>query len=228
MRSATALALLLALPVPVPVAAQDCVIPAGIRPAPAARYDPRDRVAAPITHHLLALSWSPEFCRFRRDEPAQRMQCGRNRFGFVVHGLWPEGPGRYDPRDCAPAPPLDAATVGMHLCMMPGAALIQQQWATHGSCGWRSGAAYLDATARLWRGLRLPDVSAATTAGAVRDAFVRANPGLPRAAIVVETNRRGWLREVRLCYPRELSRPIACPDGRTGAPDRISVKVERR
>ncbi|HEY6965418.1 MAG TPA: hypothetical protein VI407_09380, partial [Erythrobacter sp.] len=50
------------------------------------------RRKSPITGYTLALSWSPEFCRTRADDPAHAVQCsGENgSFGLVVHGLWPE------------------------------------------------------------------------------------------------------------------------------------------
>ncbi len=207
-----------------------CTLPSNVALPRAERWYPGDAVRVPVTGYVLALSWSPEFCRTRRSDPSQTLQCGVNNFGFVVHGLWPEGAGR-DPERCAPASPPDAATLRRHLCMMPGAALIQHEWARHGSCGWPSASAYLDATAALWRRLRLPDVDRLNpnivTAGPIRSAFIAANPALPRGAIFIDLNNRRWLREVRICTDRAL-RFAPCQDGRTGAPDAVSLRVWRR
>ncbi|MGE5952005.1 MAG: hypothetical protein ACM308_00055, partial [Qipengyuania vulgaris] len=40
----------------------------------------------PVTSYTLALSWAPEFCRFREDDKRHARQCsGREgRFGFTV------------------------------------------------------------------------------------------------------------------------------------------------
>src|SRR5580692_7150493 len=37
-------------------------------------------------YYVLALSWSPEFCHSHPTKP----ECVWGKFGFVVHGLWPQ------------------------------------------------------------------------------------------------------------------------------------------
>lgn len=105
---------------------------------------------------MLALTWSPKWCRTRTNEGEARLQCRDNRFGFVVHGLWPNGEGKTHPRYCAPAPALSAATVRANLCMPPSTQLLQHEWAAHGTCGWSAPGPYFAKTAQLWRSPSLP------------------------------------------------------------------------
>ena len=74
--------------------AYQCRVPHGPVSVPAIERDGPVR-QVPVTGYTLALTWAPEYCRFRQERAADRRQCsGRSgRFGFVVHGLWPEGRG---------------------------------------------------------------------------------------------------------------------------------------
>ena len=89
----------------------------------------------PVAGYTLALSWSPEFCKGRDGQARHRTQCsGRNgRFGFVVHGLWPEGRNIW-PQWCPTARRVAPAEARRNLCVSPSAALLARQWAKHGSC----------------------------------------------------------------------------------------------
>ena len=114
--------------------------------------------------------------------------------------------------------------------MTPSPSLQQHEWAAHGTCGWDSPEAYFEQAARMWNGLNKPDLEAIPaerlTAGAIRDAFVAANPGLPRDGVFIATTD-GWFREARLCYSKAYQ-PMACPRG-LGAPRaglRAGVKEE--
>lgn len=191
-------------------------------------FAPGEQVRAPVVGYALALSWSPEFCRRNRGDPEDRVQCD-NRFGFIVHGLWPQARGRLEPRFCEAVGPIAPATLRRHLCTVPGETLMQRQWAAHGSCGWPTAESYFAETQRLRAALTVPDADRlpanGLTAGAVRDAFVAANPRLPRAALFVDRTRSGWLEEVRICYDRRF-RYAACET--PGAPDRAPVRVQRR
>lgn len=207
-----------------------CTVPANLRAPPVEPIKADEQRRTPTVGHMLALSWSPEFCRTRADDPEHRTQCGGQPFGFILHGLWPQGANSRHPRYCAPAAALDLATVKRHFCMTPSVSLLQHEWAAHGSCGWRTGASYLAQAETLWRAVRLPAVDRLPrekiTAGTIRDAFVAANPAIPRDALFVATSNRQWLREVRICYDRAF-RYARC-DGGSGAPDRVPVRVWRR
>ncbi len=225
------------LPATVAAQAPQCLIPSQIA-APRVEPIPEgERRIAPITHYQLALSWSPEFCRTRRGDREHRLQCGgianggAARFGFVLHGLWPETDGPRWPQWCRPVPALSRAIVREHLCAMPSVQLVQHEWAKHGSCMTRDPQRYLRASTILYRAVRYPDMDALSrdrtlTVGAFARAFAAANRGLEPEMIRVQRNDRGWLTEVRLCLADNF-RPMRCPAFHRAAPDNARLSIWR-
>lgn len=203
-----------------------CAVPPDLK-APQAETAPPDEVVqdAATRSYMLALTWQPEWCRENAQSAEGRTQCGRDRFGFVVHGLWPNGEGRRHPRYCRPAPALDLATVRAHFCMTPSPKLLQHEWAAHGTCGWETPEAYFRQAQALWGQVTAPDVSGAQTAGQVRRAFVASNPGLRVDGLYLKVGSGNRLQEVRLCYDLDY-RPAACAS--LGAPDHARLQVEPR
>ena len=210
--------------------AYQCRIPQSVsvpKIAPQARPRP-----LPVAGYTLAVSWSPEFCKGREMEARHRSQCsGRNgRFGFVAHGLWPDGRGTW-PQWCATQRTVPSAEARKNMCMMPSAQLIASQWRKHGSCMARKPETYFKVTRILWDSIRFPDADRLSrdeglTAGILRDAFLRANPEWPRRAIGLDINRRGWLQELRLCYGKDFL-PKACDSRRFGPKDAQKIKIWR-
>lgn len=206
-----------------------CAIPREVRPARAVPPPAREvSRGVPIASYMLSLTWSPEWCRSRANAPGARMQCRDNKFGFVVHGLWPNGAGKTHPRYCGPAPALSPATVRANLCMTPSPELLQREWAAHGSCGWNAPEPYFAKAAELWRGINVPPLAfptgAATTVGDVRSAFTARNPQLKRNALFVKVGDGNRLQEVRVCYDLRF-RPAACAKG-VGAPDHVRIRIQ--
>jgi ribonuclease T2 len=190
----------------------------------------------PATGYTLALSWSPEFCRGKERDPAQRLQCsgpregGIGRFGFVVHGLWPEG-ARQSPQWCRRVPSPSPAVVRAQLCRTPAPQLIGHEWAKHGSCMARSAASYFTISNALSDAMRYPAMERLSrdpslTAGALRQALAEANPGRPASSFGLLISRNGWLREVRLCLDRRF-RASRCPAPRYGPRDSSGIKIWR-
>lgn len=203
-----------------------CHLPKTITPAPELTPPANEIVRdAPTAFYMLALSWAPELCRGKETDTAFATQCRANSFGFILHGLWPDGDGGRHPRYCGPAPAISAATVRKHLCMTPSAVSLQHEWAAHGTCGWDSPEAYFKQAQTLWRSIRLPAMAASMTAGGVRDAFVKANPALKRDGIYIKS-AKGRLEDVRLCYDLAY-RPAACLGG-LGAPDEAELRITPR
>ncbi|WP_372781150.1 ribonuclease T [Phenylobacterium sp.] len=210
------------------LAAPACVRPAALTPAPV--IVPRaDEVVSGVTtaYYLLALSWTPQWCRSGgAGASAKEMECGQA-FGFSLHGLWPDGAAKPYPRFCRPVGALDASTVVEMYCRTPSPKLLQHEWQAHGACGWNDPKAYFGQASRLYDRLVMPRIEAiapdALTAGAVRAAFVARNPGLARNQVFVQTDRSDDLTEVRICYDLKF-RPAACPGG-TGTPDRVRLHL---
>ncbi|MFC3174945.1 ribonuclease T [Novosphingobium bradum] len=227
---ALAAGLLALLPAPALAQAYQCSLPQRLAPLrPVVPDGPTRR--APITGYTLAVSWSPEFCRRDRD-PASIQCSGRNgRFGFVLHGLWPEGAGGPVPQWCALTPRPAPETVRQGLCATPVPWLIEHEWAKHGSCMAQSPEAYWGIARHLWARFRWPDADRLSlrpglTVGALREAVALANPGLPREAIGVVTSESGWLRELRICHNRQY-RPEACRRSAFGPADGAGLKIWR-
>ncbi len=222
-------ALAVALPAAAQAQALQCRLPPQIA-APALPKPDGPRRALPIRGYTLALSWSPEFCRSHQRDARTSLQCGGQlgRFGFILHGLWPESePGRW-PQWCS-SKPIAAETLRGNLCMTPSADLLTHEWAKHGSCMARSPEGYFKAGALLFGALRVPDMAALSrranlTAGDLRAAMRKATPFLPARAIRVSANARGWLQEVHVCYDKDFM-PAACAD--QGAQDGAALKIER-
>ena len=218
------------LPVAANAQAYQCKAPPRIS-VPQGKQDARTR-QLPVTGYTMALSWSPEFCRTRQRSGAHATQCsGRNgRFGFIVHGFWPEGRSTW-PQYCPTSQRPQPATVKRNFCMMPSASLAARQWAKHGSCMTRKPATYFKVTNILWSSYRWPDFDRISredglTVGRIREAFASANKGWEPNMVGVKLTRRGWLEELRLCYDKRFM-PKACNTRRFGAKNGQSAKIWR-
>ncbi|KTE14266.1 ribonuclease T2 family protein [Sphingopyxis sp. H115] len=184
------------------------------------------------TGYLLAMSWSPQHCAGVRDPKGarDRFQCSgeSGRFGWVLHGLWPETDNPGYPQWCRPARIVPQPVLRKHMCMTPSAQLLQHEWAKHGTCMSPNPAAYFRSAAILFGAVRFPDMKALAarpqTAGGIRRAFAAANRGISEPMIAVSTDRQGWLKEVRLCLGPRM-RPQRCKPFQAGAADRMAVRV---
>lgn len=234
-----ALALLATSAPPQPALAQawQCRAPANLsRPTP--EYPDKGEVRrTPITGYVLALSWSREHCRGRKNDPADALQCGKamGEFGFILHGLWPQGSGSNHPQWCRKAEPLSRKVVAENICMTPSVRLLQHEWAKHGTCMARKPETYFGAARLLFNALEFPDMDRLSregeregtlTAGRLAEEFALHNDGLPESAIRIQTNRHGWLEEVRICLDRKF-KPKACAPSNRSAPAKAQIKIWR-
>ncbi|MFC3675219.1 ribonuclease T2 family protein [Ferrovibrio xuzhouensis] len=216
-RGKLTLLLLLALFAALPAAAQpSCRLPQQVPVQACDRHEaPRGR-SGDFDYYLLSFSWSPAFCATAAGRRSP-LQCRDNRFGWVLHGLWPQ----YDasrgvtpswPQYCSPVAPVPEAVLRRHLCATPDPRLLQCEWAKHGSCaGFGSAAAYFDAMAAAAARLRVPDPPAEGrgSATAMTAALVAANPGLQPAMLQV-LRRDGRIRKIRVCLDSGLRDFVAC------------------
>lgn len=208
-----------------------CAIPRDVTPAPS-EIPPPDQIHTdvPIAAYLLALYWSPEACRAGIPESDKAIQCDANRFGFTVHGLWPNGPDKVHPRYCRPSPPMSVATVRANLCMTPSPWLLQHEWQAHGTCQWETPEAYFRKTREVRDGLNVPDLkpgpNGTMTAGEVRQAFLKRNRGMTAEGLNVRVNKDNRLTEVWVCM--DLKFKLATCRGGNGTPDRVRIRVTPR
>ena len=199
--------------------------------------DRRQNKSGEFDFYVLALSWSPSYCEASveqgRSERSRAMQCGERPFAFVVHGLWPQ----YDkgfPEYCqVPAPRLDRGIVSSMLDLMPAPRLVFHEWDRHGTCSGLSARAYFDNVRKSRAVVKIPepyiDVASplTVTPDEVEEAFVKANPGLTRAAISVSCDAKR-LQEVRVCLSKDHKfRDCADVDRRACRRDKLIMPAVR-
>lgn len=222
----------LLLPAAAHAQANRCVVPVTV-PTPRVDLPSADQPkrVLPIGGYTLAISWAPQYCRTARGNGA-RFQCGGgNRFGFTLHGLWPDGVGKDWPQYCAATDLVPRPVIRATLCSTPSPQLIQHEWAKHGTCmaGERP-ASYFARSTKAYAALRYPDMDALSrgslTAGRFAGAMAAANPGLSADMMRVTANRQGWLDEVWLCMDTRF-RYRRCPAHAGGLPASAPLKIWR-
>ncbi len=231
MRLAAAITAALAvLPAPALAQAYQCSAPRQIAPVrPLTPDGPVRRTA--IAGYTLSASWSPDYCKTSGD--TRSMQCNRasGRFGFILHGLWPEAARGPSPQWCGAQTVPSPQVLRENLCMTPSPGLLAHEWAKHGSCMVASPQKYFRVSAILWRSIHWPDADRLSrkrdlTVGDLREEFVAANRGWPREAVGIQISRTGWLREVQLCYGKDF-RPARCEARQFGPSDSTPLKIWR-
>lgn len=162
--------------------------------------------AADFDYWLLALTWSPSWCRDEARPDAG--QCERG-LGFVLHGLWPQYEAGW-PEDCDSPhrDPTRRQTAAMADVMGSGD-LAWYQWKKHGRCSGLPADAYFAAARAALAGIALPVVGRdSVTAEALEAGFRAANPGLAPDEMIV-TCSDATVREVRICLDPDLA-PRTC------------------
>jgi ribonuclease T2 len=194
-----------------------------------------------VDGYVLALSWSREYCKSRGAGSNNLLQCnGRiGDFGFILHGLWPEAKGPNYPQFCHSAAILSRQLLAQNICMTPDVQLMQHEWAKHGTCMARRPDAYFAAGKLMFEAIEYPDMDRLSRAGqkgaktgkpltvaGFAQAMAAINEGLPADAIRVQTNQRGWLKEVRICLAKDF-KPRRCPSFTQGARGNSELKIWR-
>lgn len=229
LRVAAALALI-AAPASALAQAAQCSLPGSIpRPQAEGPSEKEPKRVLPIGSYTLALSWSPQYCSKARGGGSDFQCGGKRRFGFVLHGLWPDGYGKQWPQYCRPADLVPRQVVRDTLCTTPSVQLIQHEWAKHGTCMTTKPDLYFNLSRAFYQSMRYPDMAALArretlTVGQFADAFARANKGLRADMLRVTTTRTGWLDEVWLCMDRAMDF-ARCPAHQGGAPHSAALRI---
>jgi ribonuclease T2 len=175
--------------------------------------DPRHNAPGKFDFYVLALSWSPSYCASVKERaPGRRpgLQCGGRPFSFVVHGLWPQYEHGFPSYCQVPAPRLARSIVNSMLDLIPSQRLVFYEWDRHGTCTGLKAQGYFDSVRNARGKVKIPaeyldpPSRATVSPEAVAQAFVKANPGLTRAAMAVTCNRNR-LSEVRLCMSKDFA-----------------------
>ena len=168
--------------------------------------------SATFDYYLLAMSWSPQYCADHDGEPAAALQCrAQRRYGFVLHGLWPQNEnGRY-PSNCRSAPRLPRRLIERLLPIMPSDRLIQYEWAKHGTCSGLSADDYADDLGLAFRKVQIPEtlqsppVTVSASVQRIKQLFAAANPGLTAEMMsVICAGRDRAVSEIHVCLTKSL------------------------
>lgn len=180
---------------------------------PSEAQDRRQNEPGQFDFYVLSLSWSPSFCDAvteRSPQTAARQpECGKQPFAFIVQGLWPQYE-RGFPEFCQnPAPRLDRNIISSMIDLMPSPRLIFREWDRHGVCSGLPARAYFETVRKARAVVKIPadylDLAQpkTVTPTEVKDAFIAANPGLPRDGIAVGCDAKR-LNAVRICLGKDL------------------------
>lgn len=178
------------------------------------RNDAIGQNRASTDYYMLALSWSPIFCESQREKFGNRlpesaqMQCGTSKkYGWIIHGLWPQNANAKSvadhPRFCqGDLPAVDYHIIEKYLNESPSPHLLQGEWEKHGACAFKAAQNYFQTQQDLYRTLRLPSEEMDR-----KDLFAwlkQHNPQLKN--IFLQASRK----ELFICYNKELQ-VMDCP-----------------
>jgi len=174
-----------------------------------------------FAYYLLSLSWSPAFCL---SSPGSAECNGPRRYGFIVHGLWPQNE-RGWPENCDVHRQVPDDVVQGISDLMPARGLVYHEWSAHGTCSGLEPGDFFALVRRARASIAIPqEFSSPTQAAeispaAISGAFIRVNPRLPPDSVVVTCSGQDAprLREVHVCVDRELAPRSCSADAMRGA-----------
>lgn len=169
-------------------------------------------------YYVLSLSWSPQYCATNGEKKGDPQCAAQRRYGFVLHGLWPQYAAGQWPESCvAPAPAIPAPVIREMLPIQPSEGLIRHEWAKHGTCSHQDAAGYFAASAQAYRSIRIPEAYRnptryqTTSVAKLAADFAAVNPGLD-ASDFSALCRKQYLVEIYACLDKEL-KPTRCGGG---------------
>lgn len=178
--------------------------------------------------YVLALSWSPAYCA-REGGDADPRQCNASkRFGFIVHGLWPQYE-RGSPNYCSTGNP-SRSEIDSVLDLTPSPGLLRHEWEKHGTCSGLSVRDYYKVMRHARDKVKIPAQfnnprqEFRLSAQALEQAFIRANSGLTAQAIAGACPQNAFA-EVRICLDKALNFR-ACPEVDRAGCRSQSVSIE--
>jgi ribonuclease T2 len=162
-----------------------------------------------FAYYLLSLSWSPAFCA---SSPGSEECSGPRRFGFIVHGLWPQNEQGWPEHCDFPREVPDEVVSGI-ADLMPARKLVYHEWSTHGTCTGLEPPDFFALVRRAYKGVVIPAQFVGPTQAldespaAIVEAFLKANPRFPAQSVAVTCSGQGAarLREVHVCLDRDLA-----------------------
>lgn len=170
--------------------------------------------AGEFDYYVLALSWSPNWCRIEGDAKKSPQCETSENFGWVMHGLWPQYHRGWPEHCYTPHRNPPRSLTNQMSDIMGTSGLAWYQWKKHGRCSGLSAEAYYALARKAYESIVRPavfrklDRPVKLPASVVEDAFLKANPTLEKDMLTV-TCRDGFIQEARVCMSRDLT-PVPC------------------
>jgi ribonuclease T2 len=180
---------------------------------------PRDGTPGDFDYYALVLSWSPTHCS-EAEGADDGLQCNRRdgrRYGFVLHGLWPQYERGY-PESCrSPGRPfVPELLIERMLDIMPSRSLIIHEYRKHGTCSGLKPDEYFETSRKMFSSIAIPPryinpfESQFVRPADLIDELLEENPDLTEDMIAVSCRGSGnRLRELRICFSKD-GKPQAC------------------
>lgn len=162
-------------------------------------------------YYVLALSWSPTYCAGpgrNRGEP----QCAPGRaYAFVLHGLWPQYKKGW-PEHCwtKRKPWVPKQLINKMLDIMPSPKLVIHEYKKHGTCSGFDPEGYYKVARRLFDEVAIParylrpSKPITIAPHEIEADFLKTNLSMDKSMIAVSCGRSRRLREVRICFSKDL------------------------
>jgi len=201
-------------PTPVAAAAEEQPVEAAEPTiSPRATAAPAAKPAGNFDFYVLTLSWSPDYCASNGAGDVQQCNSGK-KYGFVLHGLWPQYNQGY-PSNCS-TQKLPADLKAEFPTLYPSEKLYDHEWEKHGTCSGLEPAQYLALSKNLKDSVIIPKAYQVVpqpmrvTADDFKGEFVEANPGLEAADMAIYCSGSGrFLKELYVCFSIE-GQPTGC------------------
>jgi ribonuclease T2 len=162
-------------------------------------------------YFTLVLSWSPTYCETRNNARSDRQCSGTRPYAFVLHGLWPQNE-RGWPEFCRVENSwIPNNTIESMLDIMPSKALVIHEWKKHGTCSGYTASGYYATARELFSKVKIPAryfrprKPIVISPQQIEHDFLSTNNNMTADMISIVCGRRNRLREVRICFDRNLN-----------------------
>lgn len=162
-------------------------------------------------YYVLALSWSPTYCAGAGRNRGER-QCAPGRaFAFVLHGLWPQYKKGW-PEHCRTKkrPWVPKQLINKMLDIMPSPKLVIHEYKKHGTCSGFDPEGYYRVSRQLFDQVTIParylrpSEPITIAPHEIEADFLKTNLSMDKSMISVACGRSRRLREVRICFSKDL------------------------
>lgn len=162
-------------------------------------------------YYVLALSWSPSFCAGEGAAKKSRQCAGTRPYAFVLHGLWPQyETGWPDHCDTGAKPWVPRQLINSMLDIMPARNLVIHQYKKHGTCSGLGPERYFETARKAFEAIAIPQRYLSprkpilVSPREIENDFLKTNQSLTPDMISIACGRNKRLREVRICFTRDL------------------------